>query len=175
MDAFDADETGVSPLASPLLPATGALLSPSKTKGTVMIPELSLTRAPPVPPGNASGSSTPKRRISLYQKRSHSKMGGGVKRKKEPLLVQSPEVRSCACENSTWSTAHNSPVFACNLLLDAGHQSSQALRCLQRMAEEDCRVQPPLQSPHLHGHPMQRRLRVPLSRVESPCTCVIIS
>ncbi|KAL9191414.1 hypothetical protein ACHAXT_001120 [Thalassiosira profunda] len=119
MDAFDADktQTGVSPLASPsLLPATGAVLSPSKTKGTVMIPELSLARAPPGPPGNASGSSTPKRRISLYQKRSHSKMGGGVKRKKEPLLLQSPEdinpLKPCgACNEWLKKIAESNPHF----------------------------------------------------------------
>lgn len=48
---------------------------------------------PPIPERELSGHSTPKRRISLYHKQSLRKMGGGMKRQKQSLLVQSLEVR----------------------------------------------------------------------------------
>lgn len=47
----------------------------------------------PMPEREASGHSTPKRRISLYQKQCHGKMGGVMKRQKQSLLVHSLEVR----------------------------------------------------------------------------------
>lgn len=90
--------SGVSPLASPLLPPTSSeagVRSPPKG-AAALIPELNLSHLSRLsetsPSGVLSGSSTPKRRIALYQKKAHSKMGG-VKRQKQSLLVQSIEVR----------------------------------------------------------------------------------
>lgn len=86
-------DSGMSPLASPLLQAK--VTSPPKSKeAATMIPDLLLGSLPETSTsGVLSGSSTPKRRISLYQKKSHSKIGGGVKKKRQSLLVESSEVR----------------------------------------------------------------------------------
>jgi len=55
------------------------------------IPELNLAAQPSPNSGNISGSSTPKRRIALYQKKSRS--GGDTRRKmRQSLLVESVEV-----------------------------------------------------------------------------------
>lgn len=111
LDAFPSagqNYLGMSPLASPLLPYSqaidktpdieGAMLSPPNAKEAFLIPELPkvpelnmsrLSKASPS--GTVSGNSTPKRRISLYQKKSHGKMG--VRKQKQSLLLQSLEVR----------------------------------------------------------------------------------
>ena len=82
---------GLSPLASPLLPAKEVSMP---AIGGQLIPELNLSRpSESSPSGNISGNSTPKRRIKLYQKKSHSKMGAGLKRQKRSVLVESFEVR----------------------------------------------------------------------------------
>ena len=84
----------MSPLASPLLSSTQVISPTGRSKDSVLIPELNLSRLPEASPSsNVSGQSTPKRRISLYQKKSNSKIGGGVKKRKQALLVQSHEVR----------------------------------------------------------------------------------
>mmetsp|Transcript_1117 Transcript_1117/g.2341 ORF Transcript_1117/g.2341 Transcript_1117/m.2341 type:complete len:1039 (-) Transcript_1117:331-3447(-) len=111
MDGFQPDTPsagqhylGMSPLTSPLLPSSkytinktpnvdGAIISPPQVKETFLIPELNLSRLSETPSGTVSGNSTPKRRIALYQKKSHSKIGGGVKKQKQSFLLQSLEVR----------------------------------------------------------------------------------
>ncbi len=59
---------------------------------------------PPIPERNLSGHSTPKRRISLYHKQSHKKMGGGTRRQKQSLLVHAFEV------TESWHFQFNSPL-----------------------------------------------------------------
>ena len=76
-------EIGLSPLGSPLL--TSKVVD-STSGVSLPIPELNLAQ-----PGNISGSSTPKRRIALYQKKSRS--GGDTRRQRQSLLVESVEVR----------------------------------------------------------------------------------
>lgn len=117
MDVFQSGMS-LSPLASPLLTSATALgLSPSKAKESSLIPELNLARlSEPSPSGTVSGASTPKRRISLYQKKSHTKMGGGVKRKKQSLLVQSLQdmnpLKPCgACNEWLKKIAESNPHF----------------------------------------------------------------
>lgn len=90
MDVFRSDKP-VSPLASPIVPTT------SFVKGQGLVPELNMPRLQEMNTssgGNeiSSGQSTPKRRIHLYQKKSASKIGGGVKRQKQSFLVHSLEV-----------------------------------------------------------------------------------
>mmetsp|Transcript_11877 Transcript_11877/g.21951 ORF Transcript_11877/g.21951 Transcript_11877/m.21951 type:complete len:1044 (+) Transcript_11877:69-3200(+) len=118
----------LSPLASPVLTAIdktpkssasaeAAALSSPKAKEAVLIPELYLSRLSETSPSsNVSGQSTPKRRIALYQNNSHSKMGGGVKRRKQSLLVQSLEdmnpLKPCgACNEWLKKIAESNPHF----------------------------------------------------------------
>ena len=73
--------------------AEAAAITSLKASETPM-PELNLSRLLETTPlNNVSGQSAPKRRIALYQKKSHNKIGGGVKKQKKSLLVQSLEVR----------------------------------------------------------------------------------
>jgi len=111
----------LSPLGSPALAPVSSVLaanpSTPRAKEAMMIPELSLSRLSEKSPSSiVSGQSTPKRRISLYQKKSHSKMGGGVKRQKESLLVQSLEdmnpLKPCgACNEWLKKIAESNPHF----------------------------------------------------------------
>ena len=59
---------------------------------TEVVASCDTAESSPIPERDLSGHSTPKRRISLYQKQSHRKMGGGMKRQKQSLLVHSLEV-----------------------------------------------------------------------------------
>ena len=77
---------GLSPLGSPLL--TSKVVD-STSGVSLPIPELNLAQPSPNS-GNISGSSTPKRRIALYQKKSRS--GGDTRRQRQSLLVESVEV-----------------------------------------------------------------------------------
>ena len=77
---------GLSPLGSPLLTSKVVDSTPGVS---LPIPELNLA-AQPSPSGNISGSSTPKRRIALYQKKSRSSID--TRRQRQSLLVESVEV-----------------------------------------------------------------------------------
>ena len=77
---------GLSPLGSPLLTSKVVDSTPGVS---LPIPELNLAQPSPNS-GNISGSSTPKRRIALYQKKSRS--GGDTRRQRQSLLVESVEV-----------------------------------------------------------------------------------
>jgi len=78
---------GLSPLGSPLLTSKVVDSTPGVS---LPIPELNLAAQPSPHSGNISGSSTPKRRIALYQKKSRS--GGDSRRQRQSLLVESVEV-----------------------------------------------------------------------------------
>jgi hypothetical protein len=89
MEVFQADHSGMSPLASPFLSAKQFVESSDLA---ALIPDLSLSRlSETCPSGIPCGDSTPKRRISLYQKKSLSNMGEDAKRQK--VLVQPLQVR----------------------------------------------------------------------------------
>jgi cytidine deaminase len=91
MEVFQADHSGMSPLASPFLSAKQFVES-SDLAEAALIPDLSLSRlSETCPSGIPCGDSTPKRRISLYQKKSLSNMGEDAKRQK--VLVQPLQVR----------------------------------------------------------------------------------
>jgi len=86
--ASTGQEIGLSPLGSPLLTSKVVDSTPGVS---LPIPELNLAAQPSPNSGNISGSSTPKRRIALYQKKSRS--GGDTRRKmRQSLLVESVEV-----------------------------------------------------------------------------------
>ena len=136
-EGWEIEMTTPLELASPLVSTQTA---PSS------IPELSLSRLSDVS-GNASGTSTPRRRITLYQKKSHAKIGGGVKKRKQQLLVESHEVRkSDACIVALLEGLLTYPLQ----MLHAGHESIEALWCLQRVAKEDCGDKSTLQNSNLH-------------------------
>lgn len=126
----------LSPLLSPTLgsadetlpssvSAEVATIAPPNTNETVSIPELNLTRLSEISPSsNMSGQSTPKRRVALYQKKAHNKMGGGMKKQKYSLLVQPLEdmnpLKPCgACNEWLKKIAESNPHFKVLTFTDA--------------------------------------------------------
>jgi hypothetical protein len=66
--------------------------NPSPVSSSTQVVSSDAADIPSIPEREQSGHSTPKRRISLYQKQSHR--GGGVRRQKQSLLVHSLEVKN---------------------------------------------------------------------------------
>ena len=92
----------------------------SNNDDNVVLPDLNMSRnvqTDLVMPGDVSGNSTPKRRITLYNdKRSHTKLGRGGKKQKQFLLLQSVEdvnpLKPCgACNEWLKKIAESNPYF----------------------------------------------------------------
>jgi cytidine deaminase len=91
MEVVQADHSGMSPLASPSL-SVKHFAESSDLAEAALIPDLSLSHLlETCPSGIPCGDSTPKRRISLYRKKSLSNTGEDAKRQK--VLMQPLQVR----------------------------------------------------------------------------------